>query len=264
LDHLLRATARAEARHFWFRGFRHFVTPLVRQALAGISAPRILDCGCGTGNNLDLLARFGSAYGFDLTAVGLQIGREAGRRRLVRASVAAVPFRSGAFDLATSFDVLYSLETELERAAVAEMHRILRPGGHLIVNVAALESLRGDHSVLSREIRRYDRGSLSRLLAGHGFEIVRLTYTNAVLFPPMFVARVVQRWRGLKPEESADQEMRVPAAPVNLLMSGALRIESCWLRVVNNPFGSSLLCLARKPNWPQASDSGAVVRGPEG
>src|SRR5581483_5328113 len=151
------------------------------------------------------------------------------------------------------------------RRAVAEMHRVVRPGGYVIVNVAALESLRGDHSVLSREVRRYDRGSLSRLLTAHGFEIVRMTYTNAVLFPPMFVARALQRWRGLRPEESADQEMRVPAAPVNLLMTGALRIESWWLRVVDNPFGSSLLCLARKPSvtpgFVAAAEAAALRNG---
>src|SRR5437762_5162638 len=82
MDDLLRATARAEARHFWFRGFRAFVAPLVRQAIAGRSAARILDCGCGTGSNVDLLGRFGRAYGFDLTETGLRIGREAGRTRL--------------------------------------------------------------------------------------------------------------------------------------------------------------------------------------
>src|SRR5437868_2058960 len=69
LDDLLRATAEAEARHFWFRGFRAFVTPLVRQAVAGSSAPRILDCGCGTGANLELIGRFGRACGFDLSEV---------------------------------------------------------------------------------------------------------------------------------------------------------------------------------------------------
>jgi len=196
---------------------------------------------------LVLLGQFGRAYGFDLTAVGLKIGREAGRSRLARATVTAVPFPSNTFDIVTSFDVLYSLEASDEHAAVAEMFRVAKPGGFVVVNVAAMESLRGDHSVLSREVRRYDRDSLSRLLAGAGFSIERLTYTNAVLFPAMAIGRALQRRRGLSSEEHADQEIKVPAAPVNLALTAALTLESWWLRVVDNPFGSSLLCLARKP-----------------
>ena len=141
VDHLLRATADAEARHFWFRGFRAFVTPLVRDALRGRTAPRILDCGCGTGANLDLLGRFGRAYGFDLSEIGLRIAREAGRTAVARATVTAAPFPSGAFDLVTSFDVLYSLDEPDEHAAVAEMFRLLKPGGYAIVNVAAMPML---------------------------------------------------------------------------------------------------------------------------
>jgi SAM-dependent methyltransferase len=161
--------------------------------------------------------------------------------------VAAVPFPANTFDIVTSFDVLYSLEEPIERAAVAEMFRVAKPGGFVVVNVAAMESLRGDHSVLSREVRRYDRASLSRLLADAGFSIERLTYTNAVLFPAMAVGRAVQRRRGLSSEEHADQEISVPIAPLNLALTAALTLESWWLRFVDNPFGSSLLCLARKP-----------------
>ena len=117
----------------------------------------------------------------------------------------------------------------------------------MIVNVAAMELLRGDHSVLSHEVRRYNRSSLGALLGGAGFSIERLTYTNAVLFPPMALARMSQRRRGLSKEEEADHEFNVPPAPVNLAMTAALWLESRWLRVVDNPFGSSLLCLARKP-----------------
>src|SRR4029077_2542174 len=158
------ATARAEARHFWFRGFRAFVTPMLEQAAAGLSDARLLDCGCGTGANVELLDRFGRAYGFDLTETGLRIGREAGRTRLARATVTAVPFPTASFDIVTSFDVLYALPDLAEEAAIAEMFRVLKPGGRAIVNVAAMAVLRGDHSILSHELRRYSRADLrSRL-----------------------------------------------------------------------------------------------------
>ena len=134
VDHLLRATADAEARHFWFRGFRLFVAPLLQQATTGISDVLLLDCGCGTGANAEWLNHFGRAYGFDLSPVGLRIGHTAGRRRLARATVLAVPFPTSTFDVVTSFDVIYSLETADERAAVAEMYRVVKPGGFVQQN----------------------------------------------------------------------------------------------------------------------------------
>jgi SAM-dependent methyltransferase len=250
VDQLLRATADAEARHFWFQGFRLFVTPLLRQAAAGRSGLQLLDCGCGTGANLDLLNRFGRACGFDLTASGLEIGMELGRTRLVRGNVASAPFPGSRFDIVTSFDVLYSLENGVEYAAVTEMYRLLKPGGYALVNVAAMEMLRGNHSVLSHEVRRYSRASLSTLLTRAGFAIERITYTNASLFLPMLAIRTLQRARGLSQNDlagSASQEISLPPEPVNAALAGLLWLESVWLKAGANPFGSSLLCLARKP-----------------
>ena len=248
VEHLLRATARAEARHFWFRGFRAFVTPLLRRAAAGRTGARLLDCGCGTGANVALLDRFGRGYGFDLTEVGLRIGRDAGRTRLARASVAAAPFADASFDIVTSFDVLYSLAESDEAAAIAEMFRVLKPGGCAIVNVAAMDILRGDHSILSRELRRYSRADLRSRLQRAGFVIERLTYTNAALFPPLAIARLMQRRRGLRAESEADTEISVPPAPVNAVLTAVMYAEALWLRLFDAPFGSSLLCLARKPD----------------
>ena len=247
VEQLLRATAIAEARHFWFRGFRAFVTPLVRHAVAGRPTPLLLDCGCGTGANLELLGAFGRVFGFDLTEVGLRIGREAGRSRLARASVTAVPFPTASFDVVTSFDVLYALDAPDARTAIAEMHRLLKPGGFAIVNVAAMNLLRGDHSAFGGEVRRYRRDELRAELEEAGFEVVRLTYTNATLFVPLAVSRLWQRARGLRKEFDAQLEILVPPAPINTIMTAVLRLESVWLRWFDAPFGSSLLCLARKP-----------------
>jgi SAM-dependent methyltransferase len=257
MDRLLRATAAVEARHFWFRGLRAFATPLVRRAAgasgasgvrAEVAPTRILDCGCGTGANLRLLNRFGRAYGFDLSQLGVQFARDAGLRRVARASVAAAPFPSAAFDIVTSFDVLYSLDEDAERRAIAEMYRVLRPGGHAIVNVAAWRALRGDHSVLSHELRRYDRRELRDRLTSAGFVVVRLTYTNAALFLPLLLSRAIQRRRGLRTEDRAAHEIALPPPPINAALSAVVWLESVWLRWFDLPVGSSLLCLARKPD----------------
>ena len=74
-----------------------------------------------------------------------------GAQRLARATVTAVPFPSEAFDLVTSFDVLYALEDGGRTSGPPRNVRLLRPGGYALINVAAMEVLRGDHSVLSHE-----------------------------------------------------------------------------------------------------------------
>ena len=247
MDLLLAATARAEHDHFWFRGFRKFVRPVLAAAAGGRAGLTLLDCGCGTGANLAMLGEFGRALGFDVTFSGLQVARARKIDVVAQASIGAIPFPSSSFDIVTSFDVLVCLPDELERAAVAEMWRVLKPGGALVVNVAAMPVLRGNHSVLSEEVRRYDRPRMRRILGEAGFRIERLSYTNATLFPAMLVVRVAQRAIGLAPPEHATAEITVPAAPVNATLAALLSAEAGLQRLVTMPFGSSLLCLARKP-----------------
>src|SRR5688572_11675816 len=121
MDTLLEATARAERDHFWFHGFRKFVTPLLRRACEGRSDPLILDCGCGTGHNLTLLRRFGRAVGIDLTFSGLRYAVSRGDRSVAQASATVLPFPDRSFDVVTSFDVVYALPDDAEAAAMAEM-----------------------------------------------------------------------------------------------------------------------------------------------
>ena len=56
-------------------------------------------------------------------------------------------------------------------------------------------------------------------------------------------------------ESEAHDDITVPPAPLNALLTGVLRVESWWLTVLDNPVGSSLLCLARKPGRAQVNRS---------
>ena len=246
-DDLLEATRRAEQVHFWFKGFRAFVRPLLADAVAGIPSPRILDCGCGTGANLVMLSEYGQAFGFDLSRQGIQFAHLYGQRRAAQASITHVPFRDAEFDLVTVFDVLYSLPERAEAAALEEAFRVLRPGGTLIVNVAALSILRGNHSVFGSEVRRSTRRRLRGVLSRAGFEIGRLTYTNFSLFPLMLAVRSAQRLFGLATPEEAGTDIVVPSVAVNAVLTALLRAEAGALRRLDMPIGSSLLSVARKP-----------------
>lgn len=247
MDRLLEMTARAEREHFWFHGFRRFVRPLLDEAARALQhrgTARILDCGCGTGNNLQMLRRYGRAYGIDLTYSGLAYARRHDERFVAQASATSLPFSDRLFDIVTSFDVIYALDDRGAADALNEMYRVMRPGGYLVLNVAALPGLRGNHSVLGGEVQRYTRGALRRHLEQAGFSVKRLTYTNASILPVLAAVRFGQRLFG---HRESTREISVPARPINAALAGVLAVESVALRFVDMPVGSSLLTLASRP-----------------
>jgi SAM-dependent methyltransferase len=243
MDSQLALTSRVEAEHFWFRGFRAFVEPLVEQAAAGRRDLRLLDCGCGTGHNLTLLGRYGRAAGFDLTATGLDLARQRGAP-LARASITHIPFRDAAFDLVTSFDVLQYVEDDA--AVMREIARVLAPGGTAIVTAAAMRVLRGGHAAQWPEVRRYAPGRIRRIAAAAGLRVERASYLFASLFPVMLGVRTADRLFGSE-RGGDDWEMRVPPAPINATLSWLLRTEAAVTRrAPMAPAGSSVLLVAQK------------------
>ena len=241
---LLELTGRAEATHFWFRGFRAFVVPILEELAAGRRDLRLIDCGCGTGNNLSLLEPHGQAFGFDLTREGAHRALRSGRPA-VQADIERIPFTSGTFDIATSFDVVQSVPDD--RAALREMARILKPGGYAVLNVSALEILRADHAEVWNELRRYTPASAGRLVADSGLQVVRISFVFASLFPIMLSVRMWQKMMRPFREPQGDSELHVPPEPINAALTWLVEREAALSRRLPMPIGSSVLIVARKP-----------------
>ena len=154
----------------------------------------------------------------------------------------ALPFENASFDAVTSFDVLYHAWVTDDRAAVAEMARVVRPGGLLLVRVPALQALWGAHDVEVQSRHRYTRGELVALLEGCGLRVERATYCNSLLFPLLFARRTLDRF--LHREGS---DVGFLPAPLEWAFKQALLVEAALVRRhASFPLGASVVALARK------------------
>ena len=139
-------------------------------ALEG-SHGRILDAGCGTGGFLAALR----ARRPDLTSFGLEWDASAATRAcakstsvITRGSVNDLPFATGSFDAALSADVLCHAMVD-PPAALAELKRVLRPGGRLVLNMPAYQWMLSAHDRRVHNIRRLTAAATTAMLRTAGF-----------------------------------------------------------------------------------------------
>ena len=171
---------------------KHVVLGLIGDRAEGAA----LDLSCGTGNYTVALARRGfRVVGIDVSEPMLRVARAKGAQAsldiaLVQADVHALPFRAGAFDLAT---LILGLEFTAEPGrALGEVRRVLKPGGDLVVAILNRRGLWTLWRRIKREVvpsiwrsatfLRSDE--LRRLLREHRFEDRQ--WRRAVHFLPLF------------------------------------------------------------------------------
>lgn len=238
---------------WWYVGLREYVLDwlgLLSQPSTGIRPMyMILDAGCGTGGMLARFAPYGTAVGVDLAAHAVRITRDWREcPDVAQASLTALPAAANTFDIAVSLDVISDAGVEIEAAALDELYRVLKPGGRLLLNLPAFDSLAGEHDVAVRTARRYNARKARQLVERHGFTVERLSYWNMVLTPAIWVARFLSRRRA-RTAATAHSDITPPNTLVNLFLLALIRFERQILHYVPAlPFGSSLLVLVRKPH----------------
>ena len=235
--------------HWWFVGRRRILLQVLNRYIGKgrDDRRRILDVGCGTGTMLAYLSAFGRVQGVDVDEEAVGYCHERGLLDVSLGEAAKLPFPEGTFDLVTALDVVEHLDDDA--AALREMRRVLRPGGYLLVTVPANPFLWGDQDEVNLHKRRYVAGELRERLTASGLEVIRLSYMNALLLPPIAAARMLRRLeRRFRPQLPIQSDFRYPApGPVNFVLGHLFGAEGPIVRRLDIPFGVSILALAQKP-----------------
>ena len=217
----------------------------------------VLRHGCSTsaaglGGNSAAYADLGSVVGVEPDASALRFAqarlrthRPAGAWSTAAPWVPACRLERESFDAVIASDVLEHIADD--RAAVAEIARVLRPGGVFVFSVPAHPWLWSTHDEALWHQRRYRRSELKRLIAGGGLELRWLTYWNAVLFPVVAAHRALDRFRHA---EAPASDATLPSPAVNRTLFGILTAEAAALRYVRFPMGVSLVGVAIRPVSP--------------
>src|SRR5207248_619379 len=185
--------AQLERWHFWFVGRRRLLCRLLARSIAGETVT-IADLGCGTGMLAAWLTIRGyRVVGLDERPEGLLAARRAlPRAWLVQANATCLPLREAALEGALLLDVLEHVE---ERPLLAEVRRVVRPGGVIIVTVPAMPWLWGYRDEAAGHLRRYTRRTLARRLTEARLQVEEMRYYQCLLFPVALITRLLGRTR---------------------------------------------------------------------
>ena len=236
---------RIEDGYWWYVGIREIASTILDKYLPRGRHLRILDAGCGTGGNLAMLQRYGDVFGVDLSKETVMFLKNRNFVRFATASVTDIPYQDSVFDLVSAFYVIECLEDD--SLSMLEYYRVLKPGGLLYIFEVAFEALRGEHDLAVGIKHRYTRRDLGRRLEAAGFQVLRTTYANTILSPPIFLLR---RLRSLlspvaRPEEAKSDFDRAPGF-LHAIFKATLIIEARLLKIINLPFGVTVISVAQK------------------
>jgi SAM-dependent methyltransferase len=233
---------RLESFYWWFVARRKLLDSILKRLTKESRRPLILDAGCGTGINFSVLTKYGETFSSDTSEEALKFSKSRGVERLARCRVERLPFGAETFDLITALDMLEHIDDDL--CALAELSRVAKTDGLLIITVPAYGFLWSEHDEALHHRRRYAASELRNKLARAGFEVEWVSYYITLLFFPILLVRLLQSIfkKSVYPKTS---HILLPAW-LNSLLIVILDLERFLLRWIKLPFGVSLVCLARK------------------
>ena len=233
---------RVEETHWWYCALHRLIIDRLSRSIPDWKNKPLLDAGCGTGGVLQHLGCSPNHTGIDLSPDAVEFCRRRGLPRVLQGDINKMPFETGTFDAIICSSVLYHRWVPDVGKSLLELHRVLKPGGFLLVNLPAFASLQSEHDERVFTARRFRRKEVRDLLRQSNFEIRECAYWTSFLFPAVWLARrlrLVQHGRDFEEGESFGFK--------NSLLRKLMGAEATFLKRVSLPFGVSIFVVARKP-----------------
>lgn len=236
-----------ETDYWWYVGLHRLVLHFLDLEKNGNGSLKVLDAGCGTGRLMKLCQAAGlDSLGLDFSREALSFSRVRGLQSLVQASISEIPFQSDLFDVVVSLDVADCLEGDEMVHSLCEMHRVLKRGGALILNLPAYNALRSQHDRAQHILHRFNAHELRSLLSEIGLQVQVCTYRNTFLFPIAAVVRLLKRRPALG-QEIVRSDLKPLPLSVNTALTWILSVENSLIKTgLPLPLGLSVFSVARK------------------
>lgn len=229
-----------EDRHWWFAARRKIIDRVLSGFLRDGQKRKILEIGCGTGGNLELLSTYGNVHAVEVDDEASAMASGRGFYHVVKGSLPDnIPFEGG-FDLICMLDVLEHIDDDL--SALESAGKKLLAGGKILITVPAYGFLWSEHDVALHHKRRYEKKELIKLVQKSGLVIVYCTYFNTLLFP---VIAAIRYFKKINVKERVT-DVSMPGKIINSLLTAIFSAERFLMPRITLPFGTSILLLAEK------------------
>lgn len=234
-----------EETHWWYRARRMIIFDRVKRIISTRKNPQILDIGCGTGYNITHLHQLGynQVTGLDVSPDALVYCHSRQLKVLVCGDAEKLPIQSSYYDIILALDIVEHLEDD--RSTLSEISRVLKPDGSLVVFVPAFQFLWSFQDEISHHQRRYTAKELKEKIVQAGFELNKLTYVNSLLFPIVWLGRIILRTFPKFFEITSESQLN--PTWMNGFLYHVFLSELPLLHFMNFPFGVSILCVCKKP-----------------
>ena len=233
-----REMAELDERHWWYRARRDILADLIRREAMPPTKARILEIGCGTGHNLDMLREFGKVDALELDDEARGIAEKRLGRKVMSAPLPELAgVRDRHYDLIAALDVIEHIDDD--SAALAAIAGKLKTGGKLVMTVPAHGWMWSAHDVVNHHKRRYSKAGLRRIVEASPLRLEKVGYFNSLLFPLAVAERISSKLRG---KDNAD--VKLPPAPLNSALEAVFAAERHLVGRLPLPPGLSLFAVA--------------------